>query len=589
MEFQNSGHPSRLAHLAILLVFTLSLLPYSTAVFAAGVVGTGTPVSCTTAALNAAMSGGGAVSFNCGPSPLTIPTNTVFTVQNSRVASGYGGAIYNNSGYVSILNSRFIGNATGAAADAGGAITNSTGTMIVDGSLFQSNTSAYGGAISSVGSLTIRNSTFTDNRATIADGGALTVGGTIVITNTQITDNQAILGGSGINITSAGNLTLEDSLVVRNQATTTTEGSGRGGGILNQGTFTILRTTLEGNTAQYGGGLYDNSTNKTTTINDSLIKDNHSTFSGGGILKNNTTMLISITTFNGSIAAGVYPGGALHSQYGNLTLNYVTFAGNLAWDGGPIATTDTAWATILDGVIFASNPDANCDFHSTITWNGVNLSDDTSCFTATPTRLVAYPQLGPLQDNGGPTLTHLPDPGSPVIDAGGLICPATDQRGIPRPNDAGFDLGAVETAPAIPVCGGTFPAVADGWVDSASPDSNNGSGNELSVGLDPTSDRRTYLAFDLSALGAEPLYISQATLELPVAAVNSLSSEELLEVLSLDNLGIAQRLVLSPKTVRNLVSSIFHKLHVLSRSEAIALAREAGLGKEKRENANDVE
>jgi DNA-binding NarL/FixJ family response regulator len=45
------------------------------------------------------------------------------------------------------------------------------------------------------------------------------------------------------------------------------------------------------------------------------------------------------------------------------------------------------------------------------------------------------------------------------------------------------------------------------------------------------------------------------------------------------NAAIAERLVLSPKTVRNNVSSIFSKLQVAGRAEAIVRAREAGLGR----------
>ena len=48
----------------------------------------------------------------------------------------------------------------------------------------------------------------------------------------------------------------------------------------------------------------------------------------------------------------------------------------------------------------------------------------------------------------------------------------------------------------------------------------------------------------------------------------------------LTNSAIAERLALSPKTVRNLISNIFSKLQVTDRAEAIIKAREPGLGKE---------
>jgi hypothetical protein len=65
-------------------------------------------------------------------------------------------------------------------------------------------------------------------------------------------------------------------------------------------------------------------------------------------------------------------------------------------------------------------------------------------------------KLGPLADNGGPTLTHGWLPGSPAIDAadpappgsGGTACPTTDQRGETRPRGAACDIGAVELGDA---------------------------------------------------------------------------------------------------------------------------------------------
>jgi hypothetical protein len=61
------------------------------------------------------------------------------------------------------------------------------------------------------------------------------------------------------------------------------------------------------------------------------------------------------------------------------------------------------------------------------------------------------PKLGPLADNGGPTLTIALLPGSPAIDAGNTsLAPATDQRGFPRPAGLAADIGAFEYGSVMP-------------------------------------------------------------------------------------------------------------------------------------------
>jgi len=68
--------------------------------------------------------------------------------------------------------------------------------------------------------------------------------------------------------------------------------------------------------------------------------------------------------------------------------------------------------------------------------------------------VVGDARLGPLAKNGGPTLTRDLLSDSPAIDAGtNSGCPATDQRGAPRPFDGDdngssiCDIGAVEYLP----------------------------------------------------------------------------------------------------------------------------------------------
>ena len=73
--------------------------------------------------------------------------------------------------------------------------------------------------------------------------------------------------------------------------------------------------------------------------------------------------------------------------------------------------------------------------------SGPNLQFPSGGTQCTSSITVADPALGPLQDNGGPTKTMLPGPGSPAIGKG-TGCPQIDQRGNPRPSAC--TLGAVE-------------------------------------------------------------------------------------------------------------------------------------------------
>ena len=84
-----------------------------------------------------------------------------------------------------------------------------------------------------------------------------------------------------------------------------------------------------------------------------------------------------------------------------------------------------------------------------LTSGGGNVSTDSSCGTpASGDQLNTDPLLGPLADNGGPTLTQALQPASPAVDAAnGADCPATDQRGVARPQGAGCDVGAFELEP----------------------------------------------------------------------------------------------------------------------------------------------
>ena len=102
----------------------------------------------------------------------------------------------------------------------------------------------------------------------------------------------------------------------------------------------------------------------------------------------------------------------------------------------------------VENSLLALNGGSNCG-SSAVTDGGHNLSSgDATC----PISFASGdPNLGPLQDNGGPSWTVSLQAGSAAIDqipATGADCPATDQRGVARPAGAKCDIGAYELAAA---------------------------------------------------------------------------------------------------------------------------------------------
>jgi Ricin-type beta-trefoil lectin domain len=93
---------------------------------------------------------------------------------------------------------------------------------------------------------------------------------------------------------------------------------------------------------------------------------------------------------------------------------------------------------------------ANCSGSTPFTDGGYNIDSGTSCgfLAASHSKNSTNPNLGPLAANGGPTTTMALPSGSPALNAipsGTSGCAGTtDQRGIPRPQGAGCDIGAYE-------------------------------------------------------------------------------------------------------------------------------------------------
>jgi hypothetical protein len=321
-----------LAHINWLILATLLAATLATPApaQAAGVVGTGTPASCTEAALDAALAGGGTVTFNCG-GPATIALTGPKTIAASTAMDG-GGVITLTTG----LTSRVF-------------FVDQAATLTLTGLTLDSalNPSGDGGAIHSVGPLVLDTVTISNSQAGPANacGGALRVDGTAVIRNTRFLTNAAPAGGGALctGPTGSPNVQISDSAFDGNRSANTGLNAGLGGAILvNPGSIlTVINTGFTSNKAQLGGALHvaAGGTADLRTVGagaQTFFLINAATDSGGAIY-NLGTLTLSGVSVNGnsvpenSVLSG-YGGGL--ASLGALTVWDSTFSVNRGRFGG---------------------------------------------------------------------------------------------------------------------------------------------------------------------------------------------------------------------------------------------------------------
>jgi hypothetical protein len=223
---------------------------------------------------------------------------------------------------------------------------------------------------------------------------------------------------------------------------------GLGGAIANFGTLTISDCTLSGNYGYGGGGAIYSS--GILTVHHSTISGNYDYGAsdgfafGGGIYVAGGTLTLSSSTVANNTAYGDAYGGGVYVAGGTVSIDHSTIAGNYAIGGygGGIYNGAGPGAVQISNSILT-------DHYGTVTSLGHNLIWGTFGGTgyAASDLLNVDPQLGPLQNNGGPTHTMALLAGSPAIDAGDNTgAPAYDQRGAGFPRIFGdtIDIGAFE-------------------------------------------------------------------------------------------------------------------------------------------------
>ena len=270
-------------------------------------------------------------------------TGTTVTVNSARVVlknltiihgnAVNGGGVLNNGGRVTLDDSTVRNN---TVSQGGGGIDNQNGTLTLTRSTVRNNIAngvfGFGGGINSnKGTVTLDHSTVSNNFAggTVGSlGGGIENGQTkLKLTNSTVSNNSAVEAG-GIDTFNKSTLTLIDSTVSKNSA-----------------------STLD------SGGILVEHTNTSATLYRSQILANTSGSNDGGGIYNQSETTLEETTVSGNIA-GRFGGGIFNGPTGNLTLRRSTVEHNTAYqDGGDIYNLGVV--TLRDSEVRKNHPD-NC-------------------------------------------------------------------------------------------------------------------------------------------------------------------------------------------------------------------------------------
>ena len=380
-----------------------------------------------------------------------LPLNLTDCRFESSSATGEGGALYASgaAGLSPVLTRcTFISN---DANGSGGAVRVMSATAVhLVGCLFEDSRSGVsGGGLyqSGGGSLTLEQCDFVGNEAMGGHGGGLygSFPGEFAATGCRFIENTAGDHGGGAYITgrSANNVT---GCYFADNSASSTNGGGfydTGGGPANWTNTTFARNrAVDGVGPGQGGGLYSN-IGGLLTITACTFSGNEAFGPGaraGGVYMVGPSASLSNTTFSSNVSG--FQGGATDGLAGATTITNVTFFENAASGGGAAIWQAGGPLTVQNTIIGHSLAGSSCG-GGVITSGGHNIDQDGGCgFAAAGDLSGVDPRLGPLLNNGGPTQTHALLAGSPAVNAGGAgVCPATDQRGLPR---TACDIGAFE-------------------------------------------------------------------------------------------------------------------------------------------------
>ncbi len=467
---------------------------YGSAIYAVN-GGTAINVNGSTLSYNAADTQGGAIYLSSRTFATTIANSSV--TYNTSVQNG-GGILVLSSPLV-IVNSVIDYNQSTQPIEGGGiALSGSSTTLTITGTSSVSNNSARnGGGIHAdgIGNISITDTSIDSNSATSAGAGVafLSMAGNVSLINSSVSNNTGGGSSAGIRYTTSTtrSLTITNTNIDSNTVTNTTNydcgglciypsdvgganvtvnitgGSISGNTARNAGgldaysgssssiNLTITGTVVSSNTATgAGGGLYFTGSNTTANVVKSWMKGNEAGTYGGGIY-NQGDMTITNSFITGNLAEGVSynDGGGIYTGSTSSIYN-CTIAGNRTgrsgggYSGGGTITNSILWANVagvsnhqINNSPMVSYSDVGGTFAGTGNIDSDPFFVDFQAATAGSVSVAGDFHLCNGVDDPVAGCTGT----SAAVDvASSSIVEADDYDGNPRPQGAGFDMGADE-------------------------------------------------------------------------------------------------------------------------------------------------
>jgi fibronectin-binding autotransporter adhesin len=431
-----------------------------------------------------------------GPGASALTINASGNDATPGKLDGKGSRIFNiNDGTSASISVSLAGLTLtgGDMASTGGAIISQENLSVSSCTISGNYASIGGGGIYTRSELSVDHSVITGNTSELRAGGGIysyplpTSPASLTITDSTITNNATMFSEGGGIRKRYGDLTIERSIVSNNKASTA------GGGMsIADGTFSVLIADSEitGNSSisqpgfpalQYGGGIFITNGSINATIERSLIDGNHARQGGGIFVRNSSLLTVDSSTISDNSATS---GGSGIQTMNDLLVTNSTVSNNT----GPVAAISALIHAKIQHSTIAGNTygiSGNSRLQTYEIYSSIIAGNLTSDVILDPRGIksdgynvigsgigvpafnqpgdqvgVTNPLLGPLADNGGVLLpdgshilTHALLADSPAINAGDLSAvagvngvPQFDERGAPfgRVFGGRIDIGAFE-------------------------------------------------------------------------------------------------------------------------------------------------